>query len=525
MGFRLAKTLSLWLGLLVVVPLLLPQSTAARIILAEDRAFEQLWQSTDGQRSDEQSWLWGPQRLWQTQERYAESPRELRWVRYYAKARMEISDPKLSAKSPWYITNGLLVVELVTGRLQIGNAAWREQCVNGVCGSEQAIAGDAVPANRAPRYRDWAEFLTLNGSTGADLRGQPVTNWLTHETEGVQVWSDSSLAERYPETSGSHRDEVTGQTVPAVLWNYVQTQAREALYVFGRPISPAFWTQALVDGVEREVLVQLFERRTLTYTPSNPHGWQVEMGNVGQHALEWRYDLRPWDYQSLHVTMLTYHYISENPNPADRLRESLSVAPAEFKRQLEYLQSHHFHMVSLDQVLAAQRGELSLPEHPVVITIDDGYRDLYQQAFPIAQSLNVPITAYIPSALVGEPAYVNWQQLQELSQSPLVTIGSHTRVHADLGTLDRESQWIEIADSKRELEAHLGIAIEHFCYPYGRYNALTMELVREAGYRSATTTRQTTDTANDDPLIWNRITISGRDSFEDFVAKLERSQD
>ncbi len=524
MGFRLAKTLRVWLGLLVVVPLLLPQSTAARIILGEDRAFEQLWQATDGQRSAEQSWLWGPQRLWQTQERYAESPRQLRWVRYYAKARMEISDPSLAPKSPWYISNGLLVIELVTGRLQIGNQAWHEQCATGGCGSEQPVAGDAVLANRAPRYRDWAEFLTLNGQAGADLRGQPVTNWLTHEPEGVQVWSDPSLAERYPETSGSQRDEITGQTVPAVMWNYVQAQAREALYVFGRPISPAFWTQSLVDGVEREVLVQLFERRSLTYTPSNPVGWQVEMGNVGQHALEWRYHLRPWEYQPLHVTMLTYHYISQNPNPADRLRDSLSVSPAEFKRQLEYLQSHNFHVVTLDMVLAAQRGESSLPEHPVVITIDDGYRDLYEQAFPIAQSLNVPITAYIPSALVGEPAYVSWEQLQELSQSPLVTIGSHTRVHPDLGTLDREAQWIEIAHSKWELEAHLGLAIEHFCYPYGRYNALTVELVREAGYRSATTTRQTTDTANDDPLIWNRITISGKSSFDDFVAQIERSQ-
>jgi len=41
--------------------------------------------------------------------------------------------------------------------------------------------------------------------------------------------------------------------------------------------------------VSRQVLVQVFERRVLTYTPANPSGWQVEAGNVGQHYYTWRY--------------------------------------------------------------------------------------------------------------------------------------------------------------------------------------------------------------------------------------------
>ena len=44
-----------------------------------------------------------------------------------------------------------------------------------------------------------------------------------------------------------------------------------------------------VGGVERDVLLQCFERRCLTYTPSNPDGWKVEMGNVGRHYYAWRY--------------------------------------------------------------------------------------------------------------------------------------------------------------------------------------------------------------------------------------------
>ncbi len=49
-----------------------------------------------------------------------------------------------------------------------------------------------------------------------------------------------------------------------------------------------------VGGVEKWVLAQLFERRVLTYTPDNPQGWHVEMGNVGQHYYTWRYGTQPW---------------------------------------------------------------------------------------------------------------------------------------------------------------------------------------------------------------------------------------
>jgi hypothetical protein len=57
----------------------------------------------------------------------------------------------------------------------------------------------------------------------------------------------------------------------------------------GFPVTEAYWTTAAVGGEDRDVLIQCFERRCLTYTPENPDGWQVEMGNVGQHYYQWRY--------------------------------------------------------------------------------------------------------------------------------------------------------------------------------------------------------------------------------------------
>jgi hypothetical protein len=65
------------------------------------------------------------------------------------------------------------------------------------------------------------------------------------------------------------------------------------LFVLGYPIADPVWVQVKLQGAMQWVLVQPFERRLLTYTPSNPTGWQVEMGNIGQHYEAWRYQATP----------------------------------------------------------------------------------------------------------------------------------------------------------------------------------------------------------------------------------------
>ena len=77
-----------------------------------------------------------------------------------------------------------------------------------------------------------------------------------------------------------------GQTVNGALFDPLY-------FVTGLPLSEAYWIRSKVGGVERDVLVQVFERRVLTYTPTNEPQWQVEMGNIGQHYYQWRYGSAP----------------------------------------------------------------------------------------------------------------------------------------------------------------------------------------------------------------------------------------
>jgi hypothetical protein len=82
-----------------------------------------------------------------------------------------------------------------------------------------------------------------------------------------------------------------------MFWSYMRAQPTDWLFAFGHPISEPYWVRTKIGGTEQWVLLQLFERRTLTYTPANAPAWQVEMGNVGQHYYTWRYSVYenpPW---------------------------------------------------------------------------------------------------------------------------------------------------------------------------------------------------------------------------------------
>ncbi len=255
-----------------------------------DPSFEQVWRRADGpiQRAETtRSWLWGPLPFRTTAEQYAESPGGYRLVEYYDKARMEITRPGGDRRDRYYVTNGLLVKELVSGKLQVGDAQFVDREA-----SAEAVAGDPGPGNPAPAYRVFEPYTSLNEDRRAGAR---VGGDVTATIDGTGRLGDDPSRAR-PTTRIAVYDQKLGHNVPDVLWKFLQSQPDDWLFAFGYPISEPYWTVARVGGVDKWVMVQLFERRALTYTPDNPRGFEVEMGNVGQHYHQWRYGFRPWDY-------------------------------------------------------------------------------------------------------------------------------------------------------------------------------------------------------------------------------------
>lgn len=262
--------------------------------LTTSDAVARTWQRTDlpvAFGAAARTWMWGPGPIAAAlTETYLEAPGGARTVQYFDKARMEVTDPLGTEDEPWFVTNGLLVVEMVTRRVQLGDFTFQDAPPANI-----NVAGDPDDPD-GPTYATMGTLLRAP----ALADGAPVIQRL--DRAGM-VTEDPALAV-YGVTA-AWRVSVGGvqHQVASVFWEFLTSTGPvwedgaivdgplflNPFYATGYPITEAYWTEVRVAGTKRLVLLQCFERRCLTYTPGNPEGWLVEAGNVGQHYLRWRY--------------------------------------------------------------------------------------------------------------------------------------------------------------------------------------------------------------------------------------------
>lgn len=199
------------------------------------------------------------------------------------------------------------------------------------------------------------------------------------------------------------------------------------------------------------------------------------------------------------VIVLCYHRFEEKPKDP---KDGMSITPAAFESQMQAITEHGFTVIGMQDFLAWRRGEKSVPEKSCVITIDDGYRSGYDVAWPILKKHGFPFSMFVYTAFVKGGALagggsLSWAELAEMRDAG-VDIQSHTVNHQSLrvkkGKFQNQfpsyEEWLknEIAGSKRQIEAQLGISVQAIAYPYGIHSDLVRAMAMEAGYEAAFST-------------------------------------
>ncbi len=251
----------------VAVALLATQTTLAATQFASP-AFMQRWQQDEAKTPN----FWGPlanARDGQPED-YKEASGGKRTVQYFDKGRMELTTPG----SP--VTSGLLVVELMTGRAQTGDAAFEQRTPAAV-----PVAGD--PTNTL-YYRDIAIATYTPPKIGAYTQTVLAING--GGPLGEPIGGSPPFPPQDPAAVIATIDAQTGHGVAQAFDAF---RARVGLDVVGLAVTEPFWTVATVGGQSRLLLVEAFERRVLTYNAANPDPFKVEFGNVGQQYYRWRY--------------------------------------------------------------------------------------------------------------------------------------------------------------------------------------------------------------------------------------------
>lgn len=222
------------------------------------------------------------------------------------------------------------------------------------------------------------------------------------------------------------------------------------------------------------------------------------------------------------VPVLMYHRIDDLDEMESRspLLRDLTVSPADFEAQVRFLVESGYSVLLASQVEeAVERGE-PLPEKSVAITMDDGYRDNFEQAFPILVKYRVPATIFLVTNNFGRPDRLSWEEVLQMKREAGFGYGSHSVHHYDLATLDQPRLDFELMESKRLIELKIRDRVTSIAYPAGSYNEFVKQRARAAGYLAGWKKGGGMVTPGEDLLMLPRVRVSGRTDMESFKKKL-----
>ncbi|MDI2130216.1 polysaccharide deacetylase family protein [Yinghuangia seranimata] len=218
------------------------------------------------------------------------------------------------------------------------------------------------------------------------------------------------------------------------------------------------------------------------------------------------------------ATVLIYHRVGGGT------RDELDLPADRFAAQLDTIPDGR--VVPLDTALDRLESDDRTPS--VVLTFDDGFADVYANAWPLLRDRRLPFTLYLATGMVGDtmrwegstgtsagsPA-LTWEQLAEMQDSGLLTIGNHTRSHARPEDLTEA----ELDAASEDIDKHLGVRPDHFAYTWG-VPVPAMEHALRCRFRSAATGALGRNLPGDDPIRLRRVPVRRTDPTRFFAAKL-----
>jgi len=181
------------------------------------------------------------------------------------------------------------------------------------------------------------------------------------------------------------------------------------------------------------------------------------------------------------------------------LWEGTWTTPARLGAAVDHLRERGYSFITESEYLdALDRREQTRngPDRRLFVTFDDGYEDVYREAFPILGERGIPFHVFVVTDFVGQAntwdlslgrrpsRHASWDEIGEMASAG-VTFGAHTASHRDLTRLSATDAACEMTQSRDALAAHLGKAPRTVSYPFGRYNHAAKEAARDSGFDAA----------------------------------------
>ncbi len=231
----------------------------------------------------------------------------------------------------------------------------------------------------------------------------------------------------------------------------------------------------------------------------------------------------PLETRTFRVPILMYHNVGFWAPYESELSQRFKIEPQNLEEHLKYI-SENYQTISMKDLYGYLTNGVSLPENPIILTFDDGWRGVYTEAFPLLKKYNLHFTTYLITSHYGTAeGYLTKKQIQEMITSELCEIGNHTVRHPALGLMDRFSIEKEIEDADISLKKDFGVRPETFSYPGGSYNKTVLEILEKMGYKTAVTVTAGSIQNENELLLLKRIAVDGGDGVEELKRKLDNN--
>ncbi len=183
------------------------------------------------------------------------------------------------------------------------------------------------------------------------------------------------------------------------------------------------------------------------------------------------------------LPVLTFHALDDGPSV-------ISFSPSVFRRGLARLRDARYRTLTLLEVADYVRRGQPFPDHCFAITFDDGYQSVYTEAFPILQSYRMSATVFLVVGVEASPrpdtklpsqsrrSMLSWREIRDMQEGGM-NFGAHTLTHPDLRLLPDKRVEEEVYRSKAIIEDALGAPVQSFAYPFGAYDARSLQLAQQ----------------------------------------------
>lgn len=199
------------------------------------------------------------------------------------------------------------------------------------------------------------------------------------------------------------------------------------------------------------------------------------------------------------ISILAYHSLSVDS-------AETSILPEIFEEHLRLFKKNGVSFVSIPQVVAWRRKKGTLPKKSVAITFDDGYADFETTALTLLEKYQVPVTLFVVGSeeasrklLGNRQPLMSPEAFSRIRNHPLVTVGYHSRSHANLAKMDRAAIDEEVAPP---------VPLDYFAFPGGNYSRTAIAAVHDAGYEAAFSIKPTLMTRNSPRYLLPRCVIT-----------------